>query len=296
MVVLPVTLAFLGMLSRVPCGPAVPDMACVPGGAFTRGTAGLHRCEQGENRAHKTTFGPPAAVVVDTFYMDLTEVTIEAYKACVKDKKCPKDGPRYNDFSRPQQPVTAISWFNADTFCKAQGKRLPTEVEWERAARGDDPAFDQVPPTCPDTVVMDKAGRSCGTPKAGTHPDKGRVLEVGRTPPGPFGLFEMRGNAEEWVADWFHPDLIACGADCRGDNPRGPCAGLSKCPRHPKKMVKGGSWYWPADHARSWHRRPWQPSNKPPHHFGFRCAASLDQAAVLSGSSSGSSSLPSPSP
>jgi hypothetical protein len=268
-------------VAAAPCGPTVPGMACIPGADFVRGTAEVHRCDQGENRGSKTTFGPPIAVVVETFYMDTTEVTIDAYKACVAANKCPKDGPRYNDFSRPKQPVTAVSWFNADTFCRAQGKRLPTEVEWERAARGDDLAFDAVPPACPDVVLMDKRGRSCGTPKAGSHPEKGRVLEVGTTPPGPFGLFEMRGNAEEWVNDWFAADLVACGPDCAGENPRGPCAGQAACPKHPKKMVKGGSWYWPAEHARSWHRRPWQPSNKPPHHFGFRCAASLEQAAKI---------------
>jgi formylglycine-generating enzyme required for sulfatase activity len=263
----------------------VPGMACVSGGTFERGTSEAHRCEQGENRGAKTTFGPPIGVVVDTFYMDLTEVTIEAYGACVAQKKCPKDGPRYNDFSRPRQPVTAVSWFNAEIFCKAQGKRLPTEVEWERAARGDGQdgaSVDAEVPSCPTVIVMDpKRGRSCGTPKKGSQPEKGRVLEVMGTPPGPYGLYEMRGNAEEWVADWFAADLAACGAACAGANPQGPCAGKPDCPAHPKKMVKGGSWYWPGSHARAWHRRPWQPSNRPPHHFGFRCAASLAQGAAL---------------
>ena len=266
----------------LPCGPALPGMACIAGAQFQRGTAEPHRCDQGENRGSKTTFGPPIDVSVETFYMDLTEVTIEAYNACVAAKKCPPDGPRYSDFHRPLQPVTATSWFNARTFCEARGKRLPTEVEWERAAKGDDPTFDATPPSCPDVIVMDaKLGRSCGTPMKGAHADKGRVLEVRTAPPGPFGLFEMRGNAEEWVDDWFAADLVTCGAACAGVNPRGPCAGQPSCPSHPKKMVKGGSWYWPKEHARSWHRRPWQPANKPPHHFGFRCAASLPEAVRL---------------
>jgi sulfatase modifying factor 1 len=263
------------------CELAVPGMACIPGATFERGTTEVHRCEQGENRSQRTRFGPPVPVTVEPFYLDLTEVTVAAYHACVASKECPKDGPRYNDFSRPGQPITAVSWFHADTFCKAQGKRLPTEIEWERAARGDDNAHDASPPSCPDVVVMSEKGRSCGTPKAGSHPEKGRVLEVKTTPPGPFGLFEMRGNAEEWVADWFHPDVVACGEACGGNNPQGPCAGQATCPRFPKKMVKGGSWYWPAEHARAWHRRPWQPDNRPPHHFGFRCAASLEQAQRL---------------
>ncbi len=289
---------FVAVIASGECLP-VPGMACVPGGTFERGTSEVHRCDQGENRGSKTQFGPLLSVTLDTFYMDLTEVTIEAYNACVAQKKCPKDGPSYNDFSRPKQPVTAISWFNADTYCKAQGKRLPTEVEWEHAARGDGEAnaADASTPSCPDVIVMDPVkGRSCGTPKKGSHPEKGRVLEVMGTPAGPYGLFEMRGNAEEWVADWFAADLVACGPDCAGQNPQGPCAGKSECAKFPKKMVKGGSWYWPADHARAWHRRPWQPSNRPPHHFGFRCAASLAQGATIAAAAAESAAPTTPVP
>lgn len=260
-------------------------MVCVPGGVFRRGTDNVHRCAQGENRSQKTHFGPSAEVFVETFLMDETEVTIAAYKACMASKACPKDGPRYNDFSRPNQPVTATSWFNARTLCRSQGKRLPSEVEWERAARGpaddDGIGVDAVLPACPNVIVMDpKQGRSCGTPKKGSHPEKGRVLEVKSAPPGPWGLYEMRGNAEEWVDDWFVADLSAC-PQCQGMNPRGPCADEDTCKTSKKKMVKGGSWYWPGEHATSWHRRPWQPSNKPPHHFGFRCAQSLLDAAAV---------------
>ena len=276
-----VVAASLALTSAVPCGPAIAGMACVPGATFLRGTTEAHRCEQGENRGEKTTFGPPVEVTVETFYMDVTEVTNEAYLQCVKDKKCPKDGPRYSDFHRPKQPVTATSWFNADTFCRAQGKRLPTEAEWERAARGDDPSFDAAAPSCPTTIVMDATlGRSCGEKMKGAHPEKGRVIEVMTTAPGPFGLYDMRGNAEEWVSDWFVADLASC-ETCKGTDPKGPCAGEATCARHPKKLVKGGSWYWPASHARAWHRRPWQPSNKPPHHFGFRCAAPVTQPATV---------------
>jgi sulfatase modifying factor 1 len=268
------------------CSVEVPGMACIPRGAFLRGTAEDHRCKQDENRGQKTQFGPPIAVVVDAFYLDVTEVTVAAYQECVKQKRCKKDGPRYNDFSRPDQPITAITWFNAKQFCEAHGKRLPTEVEWERAARGDSPDVDAAAPSCPNVIVLDETlgeakGRSCGTLKKAPHPEKGRVLSVKSTPPGPFGLYEMRGNAEEWVDDWFVADLVACGAACAGENPRGPCAGAATCAKHPRKLVKGGSWYWPAEHARSWHRRPWQPSNQPPHHFGFRCAASVGQVSSI---------------
>lgn len=261
----------------------VAGMACVPGGPARRGTDEEHRCGQGENIKRKTRFGPATEVWIQTFYMDKSEVTIEAWAACVRAGKCKKAGPLYNDFSRPAQPITAVSWFQARDYCAAQGKRLPTEAEWEKAARGplEGPDADAQAGTCPDVVIMSEAGRSCGTPKAGSHPEKGRVLEVKRTPAGPYGLFEMRGNAEEWVDDWFAADLAACGAACAGVDPRGPCPGASTCAKHPLKMVKGGSWYWPAADARAWHRRPWTPTNKPAHHFGFRCAASVEQASAL---------------
>lgn len=252
--------------TSTPCPTTeVPGMKCVPGGLTVLGTNDDHRCAQGENKRRHTVFGPAMSVFVDTVFLDDTEVTIAAYNACVAAQKCSSGGPLYNDYSRPQQPVTAITWFQARDFCKSLGKRLPTENEWERAA------VDVTPPACPAVVVMDEKGRSCGTPKKPPHPEKGRVLEVKGTPPNALGLYEMRGNAEEWVADWFAPQRSASSAN-------GPCEGKATCAKFPLKLVKGGSWYWPAEHATSWHRRPWQPTNKPAHHFGFRCAADVSAA------------------
>ena len=91
----------------------------------------------------------------------------------------------------------------------------------------------------------------------------------------------MAGNAEEWVADWYSRTWSACGKDCLGVNPKGPCGGAAKCAKKWQKVVKGGSWYWPGTHATSYHRRPHVPSNNPFHHFGFRCAASLEEARKL---------------
>lgn len=259
-------------VTPAPCPTTtVPGMRCVPGGTVTLGTDDAHACAQGENKRRKTQFGPAFSVVVDSVFFDETEVTIAAYNACVAAKQCSRGGPLYNDYARPQQPVTAITWFQARDFCKAQGKRLPTENEWEHAAVG---AGDVDVAACPDVIVFDGSGRSCGTPKKPPHPEKGRVLEVKGTKPNAYGLYEMRGNAEEWVADWFQPQRSS-------STPNGPCEGRDTCAKWPLKLVKGGSWYWPAEHATAWHRRPWQPSNKPAHHFGFRCAADVGAAAEL---------------
>ena len=276
--------------SIVPCSSAPKGMGCVPGGPFLRGVNNDPHwpCEQAgrPRKAPPDTVGQ-SSVWLQTFYMDETEVTVEAYKACIKARKCRRGGPNYSDFSRPKQPITGISWYDADTFCKAQGKHLPTEAEWEKAARGPDGdlyPWGSDPANCDLAVIRDdaKGGRSCGVKKMkGGHGDTGRVLEVRSTPAQRYGLYEMVGNAEEWTADWYSSSWKDCGEDCEGIDPKGPCAGAPRCPGHKSKTVRGGSWYWPASHATGIHRRPHFPTNSPYHHFGFRCAASVEEAKRL---------------
>lgn len=261
------------------CAAAPEGMACVPGGYFVRGIdEDRHACDQvGQPEDGRSSSTPSARVWVDTFLMDLTEVTAGAYRRCVAAGKCPDQGPIYADFKGPKQPITGVDWFGARDYCAFVGKRLPTEAEWERAARGSagqlNPWGDE-PPDCSRSVVMNDEGRSCGEKKRrGKSPETGRVLDVGSRPAGRYGLVDMSGNAEEWVADWWTPSWDACGEACSGENPKGPCGGADDCPGHEHRSVRGGSWYWPAEHATGYHRRRHQPDNKPVfHHFGFRCA------------------------
>jgi len=258
----------------LPCvEPPPPGLACVPGGPFIRGS------DDGPANTR-----PRATVWLQTYYMDLNEVTFAEYKECQKAGKCGKAGPLYNDFSRPRQPMVGMSWYDADTYCKVQGKQLPTEAQWEKAARGPEGAlypWGDEPVTCERAIIKDSRGRSCGVPKKGSKPEKGRTFEIGARAAGVYGLYDMSGNAWEWVADWSSKSYDECGADCSGVDPRGPCGGAEPCEGRKERVVRGGSWYWDASYATAIYRRTHVPGNRPYHHFGFRCAASPAQAAAL---------------
>ncbi len=255
------------------CAPSPDKMACIPGGPFLRGA------DTGPDRAR-----PQQEVRVSTFYMDTHEVTHAQYQACFKVGRCARARPIYRDFDRPEQPMVGVSWFDSVQYCEAHGKHLPTEAEWEKAARGTDgrryPWGDDKA-TCERAVIRDHRGRSCGIKKKGPKPDKGRTFVVGSRPAGVHGLFDMSGNSWEWVADWASHSYAACGQHCQGQDPKGPCDGAHTCKGHRYKIVRGGSWYWYADRATTTYRRIHVPSNKPYHHFGFRCAASVQEAAKL---------------
>ncbi len=272
------------------CGAVLPGMSCVPGGPFIRGIDDdpHKKCDQPSyNKRGAANTEPAQTIWLQTFYMDRTEVTFEAYKACAKTGTCEDTRPLYRDFSRPKQPMTNMSWYQAADYCKAQGTHLPTESQWEKAARGPDGALypwgTEPVPSCELAVIMNAKGeRSCGIRKIGDHPEKGRVLEVCSRPEGIYGLCDMAGNVEEWVADWYSQSWGSCGDECAGVDPKGPCeGGYKKCQGHRYKVIRGGSWYWPAEHTTGIHRRSHVPSNKPSHHFGFRCAASLEEAEAI---------------
>ncbi|HLT38618.1 MAG TPA: SUMF1/EgtB/PvdO family nonheme iron enzyme, partial [Enhygromyxa sp.] len=162
----------------LPCGDGPEEMACIPGGEFIRGS------DEGPENTR-----PRADIWVQSFWIDENEVTNAEYDACEAAGKCPKSGPQYVDFDRPQQPINGVSWFDARAYCEAQGKRLPSEAEWEKAARGTDgrlfPWGDEEA-TCDLAIIYGKAeGRGCGLKKKGDKPDTGRVWEVGSRPPNP---------------------------------------------------------------------------------------------------------------
>jgi len=263
-----------------PCEEPPAGMACIPGGPFVRG-----RDDGPDNEK------PAEEIWLQTFYMDLYEVRTSEYKACRATKECLRGRALYNDFSRPDQPIVGPNWYAAVRFCEVHGKHLPTEAQWEKAARGPDGAlhpWGNEPADCERAVIKDKRGRSCGVDKRFEHPKKGRTFEVGSRPAGVYGLFDMSGNAWEWVADWASEGYAECGDACRGTDPLGPCGGEEPCEGHEEKVVRGGSWYWDARYATGTRRRFHVPGNDPFHHFGFRCAASLEEARAMRSAESAS--------
>ena len=162
-----------------------PVMVSVPAGEFWMGCneQADKRCNFDEKPYHK--------VYLDAYYIDKYEVTQSEYNECVTTDKCPANRKK-DGFTGDRQPVIGVSWEDADTYCKWAGKRLPTEAEWEKAARGTD---GRVYPW----------GNSFDPTRANYAGALGKTSEVGSYPSGasPYGALNMAGNVWEWVADWY---------------------------------------------------------------------------------------------
>ena len=237
------------------CARAPTGMSCVPGGPAIVGDD--H--EKGS---------PTRTVEISTFYIDQKEVTRADYQACVDARSCPPlevsalDQKRRAAVPGPLQPATPLDWARAQAVCLYEGKRLPTEWEWEKAARG--PNGDPWPWghdafSCARAQVRDCAPQGC-QPQAGKTAagdcDEHASKPVGTYPAGHYGLFDMAGNGSEWTSTWYLPNTQTCGPRCNGRDPRGPCDGNSPCPRQePRRVLKGGSWYAPLSQSTPFYRQ-----------------------------------------
>ena len=154
-------------------------------------------------------------------------------------------------FYLANRAVTNVTWFGAKAYCEWAGMRLPTEAEWEKAARGTDKRpypWGTATPTPEHANIADLVGRT---------------VDVGSYPKGvsPYGAHDMSGNAFEWCEDWFNPDYYH---DTPKDNPKGPEIGLNR-------VMRGGSWKFPdlADTTTRWFDAPFATDSD----LGFRCAS-----------------------
>ncbi|MCB1138149.1 MAG: SUMF1/EgtB/PvdO family nonheme iron enzyme [Leptospiraceae bacterium] len=250
------------------CPKNIPaDMSCIPGGEFVYGSDDPHWRDE----------HPATAVEVSTFLIEKTEVTTAAYQECVKAGACKKAISNYLHMRAQDMPQVKVSWYDARDYCAWKGRRLPTEAEFEKASRGTEGniyPWGNQKATCELAVIKENGIRGC----TADHQPTGSPKVPATRPAGIYGLFDMSGNVHEWVQDWYAADRSKCGVDCLGKDPAGPCGGKSPCKGYSEKVVKGGSWYWDADWARAAKRRAYRPDNNPPHHFGFRCAASISDS------------------
>jgi eukaryotic-like serine/threonine-protein kinase len=189
----------------------------IPAGAFLMGS------ESGNNNEK-----PSHLVSLDAFWMDQTEVTNAMYALCVQSEGCMPAGGDFDDPALADFPVVFVTWDMASAYCAWAGRRLPTEAEWERAARGGlegagYPWGDSTP-SCAPGVVNGAQFYACD----------GDATAVGRFAPNNFALYDMAGNVWEWVADWY--DAAYYSTLPEGvTNPPGPETGEYK-------VLRGGSW------------------------------------------------------
>ncbi|MBL9021846.1 MAG: formylglycine-generating enzyme family protein [Myxococcales bacterium] len=235
----PSTSALPAQEAKVPAG-----MVLVPSATFRMGFDGGSKSEA---PAHEVNVGP--------FLIDKLEVTSAEYRECLERKQCPPPGEgEFCNGLRPERdrhPINCIDKDGAEAFCKFRGKRLPTEAEWELAARGTDGRLYPWGDTLPnqDIVCWKRLEEKLGTCEVGLHPGGAS----------PYGVLDMSGNVFEWTSSPFCRYGEACdGAELTG---------------------RGGSW----DYSNPANMRATSRAGGPPNHkrdlLGVRCAKDVPGAA-----------------
>lgn len=228
-------------------------MVLIPGGEFQRGRT--FKWVDAELKYSPTAFKddvPVRTIRVTAFFMDEAEVTNERYAAFVARRH---HRPPYHwvkgkmPTGKSKHPVVNVSWEDASAFCSADGKRLPTEAEWEHACRG--------------------VAEGCMFPWGDTDPgatvvhyDSDGPVQVCTKPKNYFGLCDIAGNVWEWTADWYDRNYYAIAPPV---NPRGPEQGLYR-------VLRGGSWFDQSKLFLTCSYRSWARAAERSPTIGFRCA------------------------
>jgi formylglycine-generating enzyme required for sulfatase activity len=199
------------------CTAPPEGMVAVPAGPFMMGCN-----EQVDTQCLDDEY-PYHEVTLSSFAIDRTEVTAEAYAGCVSAGDCSPPALTFGDRqpcanTSGQQPVACVDWFQARDFCASIGKRLPTEAEWEKAARGTDGRmfpWGNDAPDCSRAHLADPC------------PFSAEPLVVGSKPAGasPYGALDMAGNLFEWVSDWYG---VAYYVSSPAEDPPGPATGTRR--------------------------------------------------------------------
>jgi formylglycine-generating enzyme required for sulfatase activity len=216
----------------------------VPAGEFLMGSlANNPNAEEDEKPQH--------SVYLDSFWIDQTEVTNRMYSFCVADGFCsePISTGRYLT-EKPDHPIQGVTWFQAQKYCEWSGRRLPTEAEWEKAARG------------PEARVFPWGDKKPSADLANFNFQMNEIVEVGKFPDGAsfYDAYDMAGNVWEWVADWYSENYFT---ESPQRNPMGPSSGNLR-------VIRGGAWNT-ADRAIRSANRFWAFPGRDDFN-GFRCA------------------------
>lgn len=186
------------------CGVFVPSLALVALPVSTMVTVPSGPFLRGDNEGEPDE-KPVQRVNVATFSIDRTEVTVEEYAACVAAKAC-KDRPAHAGKEAPKLPVTQVSWQDAAAYCAWQSKRLPSETEWEKAARGTDGR--KYPWGSDFSCQRGNVGNFSMDGRCAEEGAPGKPVPVGSYVSGasPYGALDMAGNVWEWTADFYRAD------------------------------------------------------------------------------------------
>lgn len=207
----------------------------------------------GANDGVHSVNSPQHLVSVASYWIDVFEVTNGMYKNCVRDGACTPPAIVDPFYSQPlfyDYPVVYITWFQADQYCKWSGGNLPTEAEWEKAARGVNGDAYPWGTELPDQS-NGNFGSSIGTIVSSYTYSNGIS---------PYGALNMSGNVREWVSDWFNPTYYQ---RTPANNPLGSSQGANR-------SLRGGSYLDPADRITAFHRYSHEPES-PGINRGFRC-------------------------
>lgn len=249
------------------------EMVLIPEGEFTMGAY------NGESPiAFWGAEGPAHKVYLDAYWMYRTEVTNRMYSSCVEAKACPRPEKNstdaypeyYTDEKYADYPVVHVTWTAAQAYCVWAGGRLPTEAQWEKAARGDDQRFFPWGNERPENNRANYCDVNCIVGERDPNVDDGyrETAPVGSFPEGAsyYGILDMSGNAYEWVWDWFEALYYEHSAY---ENPVGPASGATR-------IVRGGSWYTTDEALQTVVRNYYKPT-RALNYLGFRCATEASE-------------------